>query len=98
LVAILSGALIVGGPFLDTIGFHDDGEVMAAMPAMTTQSTTIALTSDDRQLIVVNRESNSVAVIEARKQNVGCAAVGLTCRQSECGTRRKGGSHTPTPQ
>ena len=59
LVAILSGALIVGGPFLGTIGFHGDGRVMAATLATTSQSTTIALTSDDRRLVVVNRESNS---------------------------------------
>ena len=69
LVAILSGALIVGGPFLGTIGLRGDGSVMAAVVPSTTQSTTIALTSNDQRLVVVNRESNSVAVIQVRDNN-----------------------------
>jgi YVTN family beta-propeller protein len=40
-----------------------------AAAAAPTRSTTIALTSDERQLVVVNREANSVSIIEVKNAN-----------------------------
>jgi len=37
--------------------------------AAPTRSTTIALTSDERRLVIVNREANSVSIIEVKDAN-----------------------------
>src|SRR5439155_12112870 len=39
-----------------------------------THSSTLAITTDDRRLVVVNREANSVSVIEVRDANGGDVA------------------------
>ncbi len=38
-------------------------------PPMPTRSTTIALTSDDRRLVVVNRQADSVSILEVRDEH-----------------------------
>jgi len=41
-------------------------DAAAAKLSTPSQSTTIALTSDDRRLVVVNREANSVSILSVR--------------------------------
>jgi YVTN family beta-propeller protein len=59
--AVLS-ALIIGGLVVNSAS--------AATPDTPSHSTTIALTSNDRRLVVVNREANSVSVIEVRRRQL----------------------------
>src|SRR5882724_12177892 len=66
LVAVLCGALIVGGPLLNAVGFGSGGVVAAKTLATPSRSTTIALTSDEELLVVVNREANSVSIIRVK--------------------------------
>ena len=64
--AAVAGSLLAGGFLLDVAGFPGSENAMAARPGASSHSSTIALTSDDRLLLVVNREANSVSVIEVR--------------------------------
>ena len=66
LVALVCGVLIVGGPLLNAVGFGSGGVVAAETLATPSHSTTIALTSDERRLVVVNREANSLSIIRVR--------------------------------
>ena len=58
--AALCGGALIGAGFIDAKPFD--------MPRLATpsRSTTIALTSDEQRLVVVNREANSVSVIQVR--------------------------------
>lgn len=61
--AAVFGALIVGGPLLNAVGFGGVGLVAdAATLSKPSRSTTIALTSNNQLLLVVNRETNSLTV------------------------------------
>jgi YVTN family beta-propeller protein len=64
--AVLTAALLVGGPILDTASFLGNRGVAAATLATPSRSTTIALTSDETRLVVVNREANSVSIIQVK--------------------------------
>ena len=66
LVAVVCGALIVGGPLLKAVGFGSGGVVAAQTLATPSRSTTIALTSDETRLVVVNREANTVSIIRVK--------------------------------
>jgi len=66
LVAVLCGALIVGGPLFNAVGFGSGGVVAAQTLATPSRSTTIALTSDEGRLVVVNREANTVSIIRVK--------------------------------
>jgi YVTN family beta-propeller protein len=61
--ALLSGGLLI------RVGFTD-AKPPSDSPTLATpsRSTTIALTSDDQRLVVVNREANSVSVIQVRAE------------------------------
>jgi YVTN family beta-propeller protein len=50
---------------------ENENENAAATFSGPTHSSTIALTTDDRRLVVVNRETNSVSVFEVRSANGG---------------------------
>jgi YVTN family beta-propeller protein len=54
------------GLLFDASGWRDETKVMAATLPAASHSSTIALNREDRQLWVVNREANSVSVIQAR--------------------------------
>ena len=60
--------LLVGGFLLDMAGFRGGGSVMAVTLAAAPHSTTIALSPNDQRLWVVNREVNSVSVIQVRNR------------------------------
>jgi YVTN family beta-propeller protein len=62
---VVGGALLVG-VFLDIPNPLGVQSVMAADPPAPTHSTTIALTSTQRRVLVVNREANSLSVIRVR--------------------------------
>jgi DNA-binding beta-propeller fold protein YncE/mono/diheme cytochrome c family protein len=64
--AVLTAALLVGGPILDTASFLGNRGVAAATLATPSRSTTIALTSDETRLVVVNREANSLSIIQVK--------------------------------
>jgi YVTN family beta-propeller protein len=51
------------------LGLVDAGVAAPKKNATPTRSTTIALTSDERNLIVVNREANSVSIIQVKNKN-----------------------------
>jgi YVTN family beta-propeller protein len=65
-VAVVCGALMVGNPLLQAIGFGGVGAVAAATLATPSRSTTIALTADETRLVVVNREANTVSIIRVK--------------------------------
>ena len=60
-VAVVCGALVVGSPLLQAVGFGSGGA-----HATPSRSTTIALTSDETRLVVVNREANTVSIIRVK--------------------------------
>jgi YVTN family beta-propeller protein len=65
-------ALILGSPLFAAVS-GGEGVVAAATLPTPSRSTTIALTSDNRHLVVVNRETNTVSVIAVRdpqRQNI----------------------------
>jgi YVTN family beta-propeller protein len=66
-VAAVCGTMIAAGPPLGVVGSGMQGMAAAATLDTPSHSTTIALTRDDRQLVVVNREANTVAVIKVRE-------------------------------
>ncbi len=66
LVAVVGGALLVGGSVLDTAKSLGDGDVDAVRLRSPSRSTTIALTPDERRLVVVNREANTVSIIQVK--------------------------------
>src|SRR6266545_3638997 len=68
-VAVACGVLIAGSPLLEAIGFGDGGVVAAKTLATPSRSSTIALTSDEKRIVVVNREANSVSVIRVKNAN-----------------------------
>src|SRR5262245_17072394 len=74
--AALTAALLVGGPFLETASLRNRG-VEAATLATPSRSTTIALTSDETRLVVVNREANSVSIIQVKDAQNNDVAVKL---------------------
>jgi len=61
-VAVLSFSLALIAP--DTAAAKKNGAA--------THSTTIALTSDEERVVVVNREANSVSIIRVKKGKEGC--------------------------
>ncbi len=74
-VAVILGALFVGSlVFLPSKPARSQGAVLATP----SRSTTIALTSDDRTLVVVNRETNSLSVIQVRDAGGADIATKLT--------------------
>ncbi len=65
--------LVMGGILLFLAGCNGDkkggdGQKVTRF-ATPSRSTTIAITSDNRRVVVANRETNSVAIIEVRDQN-----------------------------
>ena len=70
LVAVVCGVLIVGGALLNAGGFGSGGVVAAETLATPSRSTTIALTSDETRLVVVNREANSVSIIQSERREM----------------------------
>jgi YVTN family beta-propeller protein len=73
-IAVLTAGLLVGGPFLETASFLGNRGVEAATLATPSRSTTIALTSDETRLVVVNREANTVSIIRVKNaQNIDVA-------------------------
>ena len=58
--ALLGGALVIGAGFIDA---KPSDSPKLATPS---RSTTIALTSDEQRLVVVNREANSVSIIQVK--------------------------------
>jgi YVTN family beta-propeller protein len=62
----LAVAFLVGGFVLDTASFLGDRGVWAATLASPSRSTTIALTPNERRLVVVNREANSLSIIRVK--------------------------------
>jgi YVTN family beta-propeller protein len=70
-------ALLVGGSVLDTSSLLGEGDVNAATLASPSRSTTIALTPNERQLVVVNREANSISIIRVKDANGNDVAVKL---------------------
>ena len=70
--AVLLATLVVAGPMVgsarngETDRVPGKGKQNAAKPS---RSTTIALTSDETRLVVVNREANSLSVIRVRRSN-----------------------------
>src|SRR5215471_11802317 len=75
LAAVVAGALLVGGTVLDTASLLGEGDLGAATLATPSRSTTIALTPDERQLVVVNREANSLSIIEVKDANGNDVAI-----------------------
>jgi hypothetical protein len=75
--AVLAAALLVGGSVLDTANFLGDGGVGAATLGSPSRSTTIALTSDETRLVVVNREANSLSIIQVKDAQGGDVAIKL---------------------
>jgi hypothetical protein len=61
--AAVLAALLLGGLLF---GPEANGQAEAATFTRPSRSTTIALTTDNRRLVVVNRETNSVSVIRVR--------------------------------
>ena len=59
--ALLGGALVIGAGFIDA---KPSDSPKLATPS---RSTTIALTSDETRLVVVNREANSVSIIQSER-------------------------------
>ncbi len=57
---------LVGGFLVDASGVRDEASVMAVTLPAASHSSTIALNRQDRRLWVVNREANSVSVIQVR--------------------------------
>ena len=62
----IAAMVLSSGLLLDAAGIRNHGTVLAAKLPTSSHSTTIALTSDDRRLLVVNREANSLSVIQVR--------------------------------
>ena len=60
--ALLSGGLVIQAGFIDA---KPSDSPKLATPS---RSTTIALTSDEQRVVVVNREANSVSVIQVRTE------------------------------
>lgn len=54
---------------LALLGLIDPSVATAKKNARPTRSTTIALTSDERNLVVVNREANSLSIIKVKNAN-----------------------------
>src|SRR5215813_9081552 len=77
LAAVVAGALLVGGSVLDTTNLLGEGGVGAATLATPSRSTTIALTRNERWLVVVNREANSLSIIKVKNANGNDVAVKL---------------------
>src|SRR5207249_3706684 len=61
-------ALIIGLPALAPAD-HDAGRVSATTLRTPSRSTTLALTRNDRRLVVVNQETDTVSVIEVRNES-----------------------------
>jgi YVTN family beta-propeller protein len=57
---------LISGFLFDAAGLRDEASVMAVTLPAASHSSTIALNRQDRQLWVVNREANSVSVIQVR--------------------------------
>ncbi len=74
LMAVLLALLVSLSPARKLVGF---GAAQDARPNATTHSTTIALTPDERRLVVVNREANTVSVIRVKEANGHDVAVKL---------------------
>jgi YVTN family beta-propeller protein len=66
-IAVVSATLLSGGPLIRA-DFTDATPSDVPKLATPTRSTTIALTSDEQRLVVVNREANSVSVIQVRTE------------------------------
>src|SRR5512132_4504 len=66
-IAVGCAALLSGG-LLIRAGFTDAKATDSPTLATPSRSTTIALTSDEQRLVVVNREANSVSVIQVRTE------------------------------
>src|SRR5262245_39123492 len=62
-------ALIVLVSLLQPSGFNGIAFHPSEAIAAPTRSTTIALTSDEKRLVVVNREANSVSIIQVKDDN-----------------------------
>src|SRR5215510_15089621 len=62
-------ALIVMVALLQPMSFHGTALHTSAAGAAPTRSTTIALTSDETRLVVVNREANTVSIIQVKDAN-----------------------------
>jgi YVTN family beta-propeller protein len=62
-------ALVVLVGLLQPMHFHGAALHTSAAVAAPTHSTTIALTSDETRLVVVNREANSVSIIQVKDAN-----------------------------
>jgi YVTN family beta-propeller protein len=75
--AVLTAALLVGGPILDTASFLGNRGVAASTLATPSRSTTIALTSDETRLVVANREANSLSIIQVKDATGNDVAVKL---------------------
>lgn len=65
-----TGGAVVGFVSLAVIiGVLTASQVTAVTLAAPSRSTSIALTSDDRRVVVVNRDANTVSIIEVRDEN-----------------------------
>ena len=68
LVAVVCGALIVGGPLLNAVGFGSGGVVAAETLATPSRSTTIALTSDERASSSSTARRTVVSIIQSERR------------------------------
>ena len=79
--ALSAVALIVLVSLLHPSSFNGaalhTSEATAATLATPSRSTTIALTSDETRLVVVNREANSVSIIQVKDANGNDVAIKL---------------------
>src|SRR5215475_15644105 len=66
LVAVLVGVVGIGAAANNNANKKKGNSAIAATPS---HSTTIALTSDEERLVVVNREANSVSIIRVKNAN-----------------------------
>ncbi len=60
------GALALGTVVVDAFATDAEGATTRTSLSLPSRSTTIALTSDDQRLVVVNRETHSVSIIKVR--------------------------------
>ena len=74
LVAVLAALLVSLSPARNIVGL---GAAQGDPPTATTHSTTIALTPDETRLVVVNREANTVSVIQVKDANGNDVSVKL---------------------
>jgi YVTN family beta-propeller protein len=66
---VIGCAVLLGGGLLIRAGFTDAKPTESPTLATPSRSTTIALTSNEQRLVVVNREANSVSVIQVRTED-----------------------------